>query len=427
MQENVVGDVDPRVLGRRLQESRRARGLTQQEVADSLELARTTVTALEKGERRIRPDELISLAELYGRPVSSFVGSRAPSAEFSVQFRTSVNRASSPQAQQELRRGVQEFQDLCEDYLWLETIAGARSRQSYPPQYEMAGFPPEDAAEDVATSERNRLGLGDGPGLNLREILENDVGLRIFYTQLPSNLAGIFAYTEDLGGCIAVNSRHPEERRRWSMAHEYGHFLTSRFRPELTALGRGGRAPASERFADSFAGALLMPTAGLRRRFYQISRAADGAVTAAEVCRLAHYYFVSVEAMLLRLEELRLVPGGAWERLRDRGFRVRVAQQQLGLSPHPHDDASIAEAHRRTTQLSPHPHDDAPLPLRYQFLAVQAHVEGELTEGELCRVLRRDRLSTRETVQNLTHSLHLLHEGDLMAIPIDPSSRVTGT
>ena len=407
MQENVVDAVDPRVLGQRLQDARRARGLTQQEVADSLELARTTVTALEKGERRIRPDELISLAGLYGRPVSSFVGSRASSAEFSVQFRTSVNRASSSEAQQALRRGVQDFQALCEDYLWLETVTGARFRQPYPPQYEIAGRPPEDAAEDVAASERNRLGLGDGPVLNLREVLENDVGLRIFYTQLPSHLAGVFAYTEELGGCIVVNSRHPEERRRWSMAHEYGHFLTSRFRPELTALGRGGRASASERFADSFARALLMPTPGLRRRFYQISRAADGAVTAAEVCRLAHYYFVSVEAMMLRLEELHLVPGGSWERLRDRGFRVREAQEQLGLSSHPHDDA--------------------PLPLRYQFLAVQAYVEGELTEGELCRVLRLDRLSARETVQDLTHSFHLMHEGDLMAIPIDPSSRVTGT
>ena len=33
--------------------------LTQREVPDFLELARTTVTALEKGEGRIRPDELI--------------------------------------------------------------------------------------------------------------------------------------------------------------------------------------------------------------------------------------------------------------------------------------------------------------------------------------------------------------------------------
>ena len=407
MQENIVDAANPKVLGQRLQEARRARGLTQQEVADSLALARTTVTALEKGERRIRPDELINLARLYGRPVSGFVGERGPVADFSVQFRTAVNRTGSPQAQQVLSQGIQEFQDLCEDYLHLESIKGVQPRQSYPAQYETVGIPPEDAAEDVAASERNRLGLGDGPVLNLREVLESDVGLRVFYTELPSDLAGIFAYTEELGGCIAVNSRHPEERRRWSMAHEYGHFLTSRFRPELTILGRFERIPASERFADAFAAALLMPASGLRRRFYQISRAAEGGVTAAEVCRMAHYYFVSVEAMMLRLEELRLLPGGTWERLRDRGFRVREAQEQLGLAPHPHDDA--------------------PLPLRYQFLAVRAYAEEDLTEGQLCRLLRQDRLSARQTVQNLSHPLHLLHEGELTAIPIDLSSRVTGT
>ena len=105
MQENIVDAANPKVLGQRLQEARRARGLTQQEVADSLALSRTTVTALEKGERRIRPDELINLARLYGRPVSGFVGERGPVADFSVQFRTAVNRTGSPQAQQVLSQG----------------------------------------------------------------------------------------------------------------------------------------------------------------------------------------------------------------------------------------------------------------------------------------------------------------------------------
>ena len=46
--------------------------LTQQEVADFLELARTTVTALEKGEGRIRPDELISLDRAVRTPGQHF-------------------------------------------------------------------------------------------------------------------------------------------------------------------------------------------------------------------------------------------------------------------------------------------------------------------------------------------------------------------
>ena len=48
------------------------RGHTRQEVADFLELARTTATALEKGEGRIRPDELISLGRAVRTPGQHF-------------------------------------------------------------------------------------------------------------------------------------------------------------------------------------------------------------------------------------------------------------------------------------------------------------------------------------------------------------------
>ena len=405
MQQHVMETIDPRVLGQRLQEARKARNLTQQDVAESLSVARTTITALEKGERRPRPDELIQMARLYGRPVSDFVGSKEPIADFAVQFRTAVSNAASPGAQQELEQAVQEFQRLCEDYRYLEHLSGASLRQNYPPQYSTGWTTPEDAAEEVATSERNRLGLGDGPILSLRETLESDVGVRVFSIELPSRVAGMFSYTEELGGCIVVNARHPEERRRWSMAHEYGHFLTRRFQAEVSMLGAYRRVPAAEKFADAFARCMLMPATGLRRRFNEMSRAADGRITAAEVCRIAHHYFVSVEAMMLRLEELRLLPGGTWDRLRDRGFKVREAQAQLGLLPHPSSDRL--------------------LPFRYQLLAARAYEEGNLTEGQLARVLRVDRVSARRIVRELTNPVHVLDEGEISSLSIDLASSIS--
>ena len=404
MQQHVLETTDPRVLGRRIQEARKARGLTQQDGADSLSVTRTTVTALEKGERCVRPGELIQLATLYGRNVSDLVGPRGLAADFSVQFRTAVARAGSQQAKTELEQGVQEFQRLCEDYLYLDGLNAVPVTRSYPPQYPFEGLPPEEAAEDVASSERNRLGLGDGPMLSLRETLENDVGLRIFYVALPSRVAGIFAYTDELGGCIAANSLHPEERRRWSMAHEYGHFLSSRFRPEISILAEYERLPATERFADAFARSFLIPGSGLRRRFNEMSRVSGGNITAAEVCRVANYYFVSVETMMLRLEELRLLPGGTWDRLRDRGFKVREAQEELGLTSHPHRD-----------------HE---LPIRYQLLAVRAYQQADLTEGELVRLLRVDRVQARRIVQELTHPPHLLDEGQVASLSLDLASSI---
>ena len=186
------------------------------------------------------------------------------------------------------------------------------------------------------------------------------------------------------------------------MAHEYAHFLTSRFRSEVSIIAMYDRVPVAERFADAFARSFLMPAAGLRRRFNEVARLAAGKVTAAEVSRVAHYYFVSVEAMMLRLEELRLLPRGTWDRLRDRGFKVREAQEQLRLTPHPHADQQ--------------------LPIRYQFLAVRSYQEGNLTEGELSRLLRVDRVQARGIVQKLTHPLHVLEGGDVASLSVDLAS-----
>ena len=397
--------IDPRVLGRRLQEARKARGFTQQDAAESLAVARTTITALEKGDRQTRPDELIRLASLYGRRVSDLVGPKEPIADFAAQFRTAAVRGAPDDLQEEMRQALRDFQDLCQDYLYLEQLSGVSPGPTYPPQYPTTGTAPEEAAQDVASFERNRLGLGDGPILRLRETLEQDVGVRVFSMGMPSRVAGIFAYTDELGGCIAVNARHPGERRRWSLAHEYAHFLTSRYRSEVFLLGSHRRVPATERFADTFARCFLMPESGLRRRFNELVRASGGNVTAADVCRVAHYYFVSVEAMMLRLEELGVLPAGTWERLRDRGFKAREAQDHLGLPPHPSDDRL--------------------LPSRYEFLAARAHEVESLTEGELARLLRTDRVSARRTLQRLGSALHVLDGGEVASLPIELAGSVT--
>lgn len=377
MNENPLA-VDLRAVGARLKEAREARGWTQQDAADRLGVARTTMVAIEKGERRLKPGELIELAGLYGRPVADVLQRGAPAEGFAVQLR-GVLPASSIDA--DLLPYLEEFQSLCEDYARLEAICEAPLRRRYPPEYDIRGVDAEIVAEDVAVGERNRLALGEGPVLNLREVLEADVGLRVFQMDLPSKVAGLYAFTDSLGGCIAVNRKHPPERRRASLPHEYGHFLTSRYRPEITIEQRYERRPAAERFAETFARAFLMPSAGLRRRFLELERERSRGITHGDLCLLAHFYAVSVEAMIRRLEELRLVPAGTWDRLQLEGFRVREAQRLLGLAP-------LAT-------------DDEILPARFVALAVEAWQKGDLSEGQLARLLRTDRLSARERIRRL--------------------------
>lgn len=248
-------------IGQRLRGARRARGLTQQEVADVLGVARTTLVAIEKGERRARAGELVQLAQIYDQPLNVLL--RAPRADdgLVVAFRASPG-APSPA----LHSAVVELQQLAEDYLALEDVLQAPLQTHYPPPRSFEAVDPVAAGQELAATEPNRLGLGDAPIRDLRELLEAEIGLRIFAPPLPSDVAGVYAYAEGVGGCIAVNGHHPRERQLWTIAHDYAHFLTERDRPEATLVRRYERRPRPEQLADAFAEHFLMPSAGLTRR-----------------------------------------------------------------------------------------------------------------------------------------------------------------
>ena len=186
----------------------------------------------------------------------------------------------------------------------------------------------------------------------LRSTLEWDVGLRIFYTRdLPSSIAGMYAYSAELGACILINRNHPPERRRVSMLHEYGHFLlsTDRYKPGIDYLTMPGRKPANERFAEAFALSFLMPATSVRQKFHDIV-ATTGDFQVADLCRMKHFYFVSLEAMTLRVEQLGLIPKGTWESLKESGFAPRKAEAMLGLPSHPVDRRASCPS---ATSISP--------------------------------------------------------------------------
>ncbi|MBF6613851.1 MAG: helix-turn-helix transcriptional regulator [Chloroflexi bacterium] len=105
MENNILETIDPKVLGKRLQQARKGRGLTQDAAAQLVDLARTTLAAIEKGERRAKAGELIRLARVYGQQVGDFVRPRPQTEAFSVQFRE-PSRISHITEQDEGKVGV---------------------------------------------------------------------------------------------------------------------------------------------------------------------------------------------------------------------------------------------------------------------------------------------------------------------------------
>lgn len=392
----ILEQVDQDALGKRLAVARKARGLTQAAAAELLGLARTTITAIETGVRRPRAVELVRLAELYEQSVGDILAASADPVQpsFETLFRAAGD-LSGDEGDAKLTKDIQRFEQLCRWYGELERELEAPLPRRYPLVYRSEGRSIDLSAEAIASSERNRLGLGDGPIGDLYALLEADVGLRIFAIDVATpQVAGLFQFRADLGGCIAVNANHPEARRRWTLAHEYSHFLIDRHRGEINILRSSRKVPPQERLADAFAKHFLMPGVGLGRRFDEIWRAVDGRVSPAEVLQLAHHYRVSFESMMGRLEELDRLPKGTYRRLKEQGFRPHEAKRHVPLS-----SANV----------------DPVLPLRYELLAVFAYKRGLLTEGQLAERLGfpKDRILTRMRVDELLLQQRV-EDGELM-------------
>jgi Zn-dependent peptidase ImmA (M78 family)/transcriptional regulator with XRE-family HTH domain len=394
--------VDPVVLGQRLAEARRVSGRTQKEAADYLGCSRPTVIAIEKGTRPATAGEIVRLASLYGRTVHELVRPGAPAVALEPHLRAAVDASRGDV--EEINEAVRMLGTFAEDYRELERIGKAPLRLSYPPEVhiprrgKLAEF-----AEDVAGRERARMMLGDQPLLDLRGTLESEVGIRVFYAPMPSGIAGMYAYVADLGYCVLINRKHPPERQRASLAHEYGHFLSDRHRPGIDYLLEAGRRPLRERFAEKFAMSFLMPRSGLCRRFNEVVEA-KGDFQVADLCRLSSFFFVSVQAMTLRLEELRLIDRGAWDYLTESGFKANRAREALDLPT------------RRSRPEEPYPE-------RYKFLAVLAYQEEAISEGQLAHFLRCDRVTARGIVAECVRRAETDAEGNsaLMTFPFKRS------
>lgn len=378
MTSNILDTIDMSRLGELLQQARKKCGVTQADAAKIIDAARTTIVAIEKGERRLKPNELIKLARAYGKSISDFVLSRPVIQPFEVQFRAAYRRNEDEEAL--INPSISQLEELCRNYLELEEIMDAPLPRIYPQEYEVSNMPIEAAAESIAIAERQRLGLGDSPIAHLRDILEQSVGLRIFYVKMPSKYSEVYSFDEKLGGCMAINANHPEERRRWSLAHGYLHFLAHRRKPVVDFDGQYQRLPESERLAEAFPKYFLMPTSSLLKQFNDMHRS-HGKFTPTNLFTLAHYYGVSVSALVYRLEDMGLLPSGTWDRLRDRGLKVRKVQQELGL-----------EAIMQRTDVTP---------IHYQHLAIEALDQGLITEGRFANFLDVDRLEARRIAEVL--------------------------
>lgn len=375
-------ELKPDVIGERLRLARGEAGLTQGEAAAEISAARTTLIAIEKGQRRIRTAELQKLANLYNTTANSILRNEAVHIDLVPRFRKQIQKDNA--ASQE---ATQSLSDLVKAEVELEEILGIKRVRNYPPERPLLAGDVRIQAENDALELRHWLGLGIAPIPDLTTLLELDLGIRIFIWPIDSKISGLFAYDEAVGACMLLNARHPRERRNQSGAHELGHFVSSRGTPEILRNHETVNSRA-ERYANVFGRAFLTPARAVLSKFNEIT-AGSSHLSRRHVIVLAHTFGVSREAMVRRLEELELTKQGSWEWFKvNGGITNHQARQVLG-------ERISSDVDRFSS--------GQPTSLRIGLLAAEAWVQELMSEGQLADLLHLGYISLRELLDAFTN------------------------
>jgi Zn-dependent peptidase ImmA (M78 family)/DNA-binding XRE family transcriptional regulator len=385
----------PVEIGERLRLAREDTKLTQAEAAAALNMARTTLVAIEQGQRRTKIDEIHQLAKLYGKSVNSLLHREVILTELTPRFRKLFNGKDSG-----VEDAVRLLSDLAKAEAELENLLGVTRLRNYPPERSILPGDVRAQAEQDALELRQWLGLGLRPIGDIFSLLELELGMRVYVRRLDSKISGLFAYDEALGACMLLNASHPRDRRAQSAAHEMAHFLTMRRQVEVLQETDVDQS-REERYAVSFARSFLTPARAVMQKFSEIT-AGSSKLTRRHVIVLAHYFGVSREAVVRRLEELKLTKSGTWDWFKANGGIIDAqVRQVLGELAGPDRDKSDA---------------DRPTTLRLSLLAAEAWNRELLTEGQLAQMLHLDRVEVRKLFDDLE-----IEGGEADGAPILPA------
>lgn len=373
MMTNPTQEISPAELGERLKVARESANITQDAAAKAAGMARTTLVSIEKGQRSVRAAELQALSRQYGVSVNSLMRREAVHVDLIPRFR------SLPETEDTgIAEAARMLNDLVRAEVELENVLGVHRAYSYPAEKSILPGDVRAQAEQDAQNLRNWLGIGEGPVQDIFALLELQLGIRVYSRKLYPKVSGLFAYDDTVGACILVNAGHRKDRRTQTASHELGHFVSTRRRPEVFQDEKYENS-REERYANAFGRAFLTPARAVMEKFRELTTGATH-LTRRHIILLAHYFGVSRQAMVLRLEELELTKKGTWEWFDSNGgITDEQVKQVIGSSAS--ELSSIVE--------------DA-LSSRLFLLAIDAWKKDLISEGQMAEMLKLGRVQVRE-------------------------------
>ena len=244
-------------IGARIKARREELGFSQEAVAGHFGFnVRQTLSAIETGERRVTAEELLKAAEVLAAPLDYFTDPFLLAGEGRFSWRQAgIASKALDGYERDAGRLIAAFRTL-----------GAQLGRKPPLLRRTLGLSKTSSYEDAATAGERfaaEFQLGAAPALRLGDAMERELGILVLMVDAIPGVSGAACHLPELDA-VLINRKEVPSRRHYDLAHELFHILTwDAMPPERLEDTRGPIRGRVEQLADTFAGALLMPSAAL--------------------------------------------------------------------------------------------------------------------------------------------------------------------
>lgn len=297
---------------------RHARRMTQKQLADATGVTQALISLIEEGQRAITAEVATALADAL---------------QFPVAFFAQPDPVTGPGLGEIYHRRKKSIsaKDLETSYAWLNIRAFTARRLLEAVDWPDVDLPIMSLDLDVGDEEeaaqflRARWNVPTGPIRSVSQLLDRAGVLVMPETFTSAEMDGVSLWLGDLPPMMLVNRDIPQDRLRFTMAHELGHLVL-----HLRSIPRSFD-DGIEREAHAFAGAFLLPKAEIRPQLRNL--------TVEKLAQLKRHWRVSMSAILMRAKQLETITPTEerklWMQLSANGWRKRepVQLDVTGESP----------------------------------------------------------------------------------------------
>lgn len=318
---------------------RSQKGVTQQWLADAIDVSKMSISHFENGKRRPDIATIKKICKALDVTLGKFMAYNEGVTVFNGSFRKSDNLAASQQDAivTQIRYAAQRYYDAC---LCANTVCDANTL----PKEKIPVF--EDANRS-ASYMRSVLGLAPtGPVGNLTSVLENK-GIYVVLVEQrdmgvsTKNFSGYNGLSNKGFPIIAVNESMVYGRQRFTLAHEFAHLLFTN---------------ATERQIDDIAGRFLLPSEDLKREV----GSKRPFISFKEIVYVQNEYGVSEQCIVFRARQEEIISQRTYDII-------------LNAKVYPQD----------TTDIREHP-------IRLEQIVCRAYTDNEISVSKAAELLNVD-------------------------------------